>query len=104
MSDRTISAERQQFWRSHRERARAQGMSISAYAAANDLAPWSLYKLQRSGRASSAPSVAPKFVRLEARPTTPLPCRAHLRNGVTVELGVGAGDLGAVLRELAALS
>lgn len=113
-------SERQRFWREHLRRCQAAGQSIAAYAAANQLSRFSLYAVSRqmrlakatgsdtltvrSATSSSSPSsTTPRFVRVSASILSPLPCRAHLRNGVIVEVGVNAGELGAVLHDLAQL-
>lgn len=108
--------DRQRYWLDHLRRCRASDMSIAAYAAAHDLSAFSLYEAQRriAGKPrkptsalattpTSTTSTSPRFVRVSASAPTALPCRAHLRNGVVVELGVDGAALGAVLRDLAAL-
>jgi len=108
--------ERQCFWREHLRLCRAAGQSIAAYAAANQLSRHSLYAANRQFalagakgsesvalKPTSSASTSPRFVRVSTPSAGPLPCRAHLRNGVVVEVGVNADELGAVLRDLAQL-
>lgn len=113
--------ERQRFWRKHLRCCRAADQSIAAYAAANDLSPFCLYDANRQMRLAQAKrsqpvvatpepgssvataATAPCFVRVSAPASATLPCRAHLRNGVIVEVGINAGEFGAVLRDLAQL-
>lgn len=108
MPEAKEATERQRYWMDHARRCEASGQSVAAYAADNGLPAWALYEARRRlrERALSASAAQPRFVRVAAGAamSTPLPCRAHLRNGVVIELGVGATELGAVLRELAALS
>ncbi len=99
--------ERQQYWQTHLQQCEAAGQSLRAYADANDLKVSTLYFHRKRLRANqSLPAAASKkstFVRAAVASTT-LPCRVHLRNGVTVELGVGGSELPSLLATLSALS
>ena len=106
--------ERQRYWREHLSRCEAAGQTVRAYAAENKLSAFALYdtrrtmkRVRRSSSAvvkSTSASASPRFVRVTATAPTTMPCRAHLRNGVVLEIGVAASDLGVVLRDLAALA
>ncbi len=108
--------DRQQFWREHLRRCEAAGQTVRAYAFENNLSAFALYDARRTMKQSqgaciravvrSPSSSSPRFVRVTApapAASATLPCRAHLRNGVVVEIGVAANELGVVLRDLASL-
>jgi hypothetical protein len=93
---------RQQFWLEHLRACAEQGLSLKAYAQANDLAPGALYAaksaLKRRGALASAPMPsAPTFVPVRIA-RAEVVFRVSLPNGVVVEVPEHA-DAGAC-REL----
>ncbi len=99
--------ERQRYWQSHLEQCEAAGQSLRAYANEHGLKVSTLYfyrkRLRDLNHQPPSRSSKPTFVRAQGASTT-LPCRVHLRNGVTVELGVGDRELPSLLTTLSALT
>ena len=100
--------ERQRYWQAHLQRCEAAGQTVRAYAIEHDLKVSTLYfyrKWLRSRREQLPATDIKKtrFVRAQVASAT-LPCRVHLRNGVTVELGVSGAELSSLLSSLNGLS
>ena len=109
MTDVSLT-ERQRFWLMHLRVCEKSGLTMRAYAEQHGLSVSSLYEAKRRLRercvVETGESKALTFVRVESARSTPppaRPCRVCLPNGVTVELGVDSGELGAVLQAAAAL-
>ena len=98
---------RQQYWQEHLERCAASGQSVREYAVEHDLKVNTLYfyrrRLGSAGGEVVRRASKPRLVRAQVASAT-LPCRVHLRNGVTVELGVGQNEFSALLSTLSTLA
>lgn len=88
--------DRQQFYKAHLDAASDQGLTIAAYARANDISAQGLYAARRRIESRS------EFVRVE-QPAPAMLTRVELRlpNGLLAV--VIAGDVTSVLRAAAAL-
>ncbi len=103
----TARGHRQQFWQDHLNRCTASGQTLRAYAAEHGLKISTLYFYRKKFRSAQSPTDSsghkPVFVRASvASPAHP--CRVHLRNGVTVEIGVSDDRLAPLLLALNGLS
>ena len=103
----TARGHRQQFWQDHLNRCSASGQTLRAYAAEHGLKISTLYFYRKKFRSATSPTDSPAskpvFVRASVASPT-LPCRVHLRNGVTVEFGVSDDQLAPLLSALNGLS
>jgi hypothetical protein len=102
-------------WQPHIEEARGRGVSLKAYAAAEGVSLWALYRASQAMRAASTastastpvrPAASSKFSRVRVSPAAiavQLRIAAQLPNGVSVQLDAGSGDLAAVIAALGAL-
>ena len=99
--------ERQRYWQTHLQRCKANGQSLRAYADEHGLKVSTLYFYRKRLRGGNPLPVAGSkkatFVRAQVASTT-LPCRVHLRNGVTAEFGIGDAQLPSLLAALNTLS
>lgn len=95
------SSSRQEFWLSHRRRAKAEGLSLSAYALRESLSLSSLYAARPVMPKSSAPAAPTGFaaVRVSGRDG----CELLLPGGIALRLPEvpSAAWLATLLRELA---
>ena len=108
VAEQDLLTERQRHWQEHLQRCQAAGQSLRAYAAEHGLKVSTLYFYRkRLGRQSELPvtgsAAKARFVRAQVASTT-LPCRVHLRNGVTAEFGISDAQLPSLLAALNTLS
>ena len=99
-------------WQPHIEEARRRGVTLKAYAAAESVSLWSLYRASQALRGTSAaktPVPAGTRGRFSRVRVASAPMPAHLRiaaqlpNGVSVQVDADSGDLAAVIAALGAL-
>ena len=99
--------ERQRYWQMHLQRCEANGQSLRAYADEHGLKVSTLYFYRKRLRDGNSLPISglknPTFVRAQVASMT-LPCRVHLRNGVTAEFGIGDAQLPSLLAALNTLS